>query len=64
MGKTLTVEVNPFMELSFRESDTMDIPGLYSEPLRPQVHFTAKSGWINDPNGLIYQNGEYHMFYQ
>jgi len=64
MGKKLTVEVNPFMELSFRESDTMDIPGLYSEPLRPQVHFTAKSGWINDPNGLIYQNGEYHMFYQ
>ncbi|KAL4779013.1 glycosyl hydrolase [Aspergillus varians] len=36
----------------------------YSEPYRPQFHFTPAQNWINDPNGLLYVNGTYHMFYQ
>ena len=36
----------------------------YEESLRPQLHFSAKTGWINDPNGLIYYKGEYHMYFQ
>ena len=37
---------------------------IYSEKLRPQLHFSCKRGWNSDPNGLVYYDGEYHMFYQ
>jgi sucrose-6-phosphate hydrolase SacC (GH32 family) len=36
----------------------------YRERYRPQFHFTPGQNWMNDPNGLVYYQGEYHMFYQ
>ena len=37
---------------------------LYSEQYRPQFHFSAEAGWLNDPNGMFYYDGQYHLCYQ
>jgi fructan beta-fructosidase len=36
----------------------------YDEQYRPLIHFTPAKNWINDPNGMVYVNGVWHLFYQ
>jgi sucrose-6-phosphate hydrolase SacC (GH32 family) len=35
---------------------------LYTEPFRLQFHYSPARNWTNDPNGLVYYEGEYHLF--
>lgn len=42
----------------------VDAGALYSETHRPQFHFSPQAKWMNDPNGMVYYKGEYHLFYQ
>ena len=36
----------------------------FGEDFRPRFHFTPEHNWMNDPNGLLYYKGKYHLFYQ
>lgn len=44
------------------DSSTQDT--LSGEQYRPVYHFTPPGHWMNDPNGMVYYDGEYHLFYQ
>src|SRR5215467_14128383 len=46
-----------FTKRSFSQTD-------YHEPHRLQIHFSPKEHWMNDPNGLVYYHGVYHLFFQ
>lgn len=69
-GKTVTLRVDKLAEDSaalkqIEQADALkDADKLYAEPGRGQFHFSPMRGWNNDPNGLVYFNGEYHLFFQ
>jgi len=64
-GKELQVISLPEVDLQLRKTDTeLSDEVAYTEKYRPGFHFTAKRGWLNDPNGLIYYDNQYLMFYQ
>lgn len=41
-----------------------EIPPVYEEKYRPVYHHSPVTGWMNDPNGMFYKDGEYHLYYQ
>lgn len=66
--KKVTLGVGGLSDEGFKlikQSDT--VPGEEKwgdEPVRPQFHFSQKVGWNNDPNGMVYYEGEWHLFLQ
>jgi sucrose-6-phosphate hydrolase SacC (GH32 family) len=64
-GKELEIISLPEIDLKLRKADfEVNDEKTYMEKYRPGFHFTAKKGWINDPNGLFYYDNNYVMFYQ
>lgn len=69
-GKSVTLKVDRLSAGStalsrIEVSDQVkDAEALYREPLRGQFHFSPQRGWNNDPNGCVFYNGEYHLFFQ
>ncbi|GAB4139639.1 glycoside hydrolase family 32 protein [Thermopirellula anaerolimosa] len=69
-GRTLRWDVRPrstaeIVAAQARQAEAPIFPqDLYQEDRRPQFHFSPRVGWTNDPNGLVYFQGEYHLFFQ
>lgn len=47
-----------------KEDSLPAVNPLYAQQYRPQVHFTPQRNWMNDPNGMVYVDGTWHLFYQ
>lgn len=61
---TTTISAADDQPKSWRLDEYRRSPEYYREQYRPAYHFTPELNWMNDPNGLVYLDGEYHLFYQ
>lgn len=46
------------------DTSLVDVASADGQPYRPDYHFAPDDGWMNDPNGMVYDGGTYHLFYQ
>jgi levanase/fructan beta-fructosidase len=46
------------------QGTTVEVSPKFGEEFRPRFHFTPERNWMNDPNGLLFYKGKYHLFYQ
>ena len=53
-----------FISIIINTLAAQTIKKLMDEQYRPQIHFSPKAHWINDPNGMVYNKGIYHLFFQ
>ncbi len=58
------INIDEIIMTDERMAEDVDTSRLYDETYRPQFHFTPARNWMNDPNGLVYYRGEYHLFFQ
>ena len=63
-GETLGLSTDPAMDFCPEQTDEKPPETFYGEKYRPAVHFSTKLGWVNDPNGLVFDGKRYHLFYQ
>lgn len=59
----MTAQTNQAIQQAMASVDAA-VPRAEADPLRPSYHFRPPANWMNDPNGTIYHNGVYHLFYQ
>jgi len=55
---------SPSPETVTQQADALAETASFTEVYRPAYHFSPQKNWMNDPNGLVYFDGEYHLFYQ
>jgi fructan beta-fructosidase len=53
-----------FLSICVAAKGQNTVPVIYKEQHRPQIHFSPKEHWMNDPNGMVYYKGVYHLFFQ
>ena len=58
------INVDQIVQSDERKQEEPEVSALYDETYRPQFHFSPKANWTNDPNGLVFYKGEYHLFFQ
>lgn len=65
IGKKITVSYDgDGLQQIYQDDKFAGQDSVYKERNRPMLHYTQRRGWCNDPNGLVWYDGEYHLFYQ
>ncbi len=61
---TGAITVDQFAQSNAQKAAPADATTLMQETFRPQFHYTAKTGWLNDANGMLFYKGQWHLFHQ